>query len=92
MVYVSRSTALYCFVVKCDIIFFLHYDSKKIPNDPVNYNMCGHFFCKPCVKSDKNTCPVCEIPSLASEITPDRIIANLIMGWRKICSTVGFKR
>ncbi|XP_021937730.1 BRCA1-associated RING domain protein 1-like isoform X3 [Zootermopsis nevadensis] len=53
--------------------------------------MCGHFFCKACVRNDKNTCPMCGIPSLAVEITSDRLIANLIMGWRKICSTIGFK-
>lgn len=80
------------FMYPNDGSFCIHYYSKKIPNDPVSYNMCGHFFCKACVRGDKNACPVCGIPSLALEITSDRLIANVIMGWRKICSTVGFKR
>jgi len=74
-----------------DNIMFLHYCSQKIPADPVNYNMCGHFFCNACVRANENDCPLCGIPSLASEITSDRIIANLVVGWKKICSIVGFE-
>ncbi|XP_069679993.1 BRCA1-associated RING domain protein 1-like isoform X3 [Periplaneta americana] len=63
----------------------------KVPDKPVNYSMCGHFFCKPCVNDDGNSCPVCGILSCASEITSDRLITNLILGWRKISSTIGFE-
>lgn len=57
----------------------------------MNHNICGHFFCRTCVRGDKNDCPVCGVPFLSLKITSDRLIASLIMGWRKICSVVGFK-
>jgi hypothetical protein len=79
------------FAEKDNLVFLYSYCSKKIPANPVNYNMCGHFFCKTCIRADENACPMCGVPSLALEITSDRLIANLIVGWKKICSIVGFE-
>ncbi|PSN40842.1 hypothetical protein C0J52_19556 [Blattella germanica] len=57
----------------------------------MNYNMCGHFFCRTCLKGNKSACPSCGIPSLASEITADHLITNLVTGLQKISDTIGFK-
>ncbi|KAJ9597813.1 hypothetical protein L9F63_011308 [Diploptera punctata] len=65
--------------------------SQNIPEDPVNYSMCGHFCCKTCIKSKKNSCPVCGLPSLSSEITSDHLISNLISGMKIISDTIGIK-
>ncbi|KAK3928510.1 BRCA1-associated RING domain protein 1 [Frankliniella fusca] len=60
---------------------------NKVFLEPVSYR-CGHFFCADCAKQSGTKCGTCNVPSLASEIRPDRIVSAVVGCFQKLSSII----
>lgn len=57
--------------------FIHHWNSNKWITNPHIISVCGHQFCEECgtdTLATTGSCPVCEVPSYAKDLKPDRAV------------------
>ncbi|XP_034247671.1 BRCA1-associated RING domain protein 1-like isoform X2 [Thrips palmi] len=64
---------------------------NKVFTEPVSYR-CGHFFCGHCAKEAGSKCGSCNVPSLPSEIVPDRIVTAVLGCFQTLSAVINGER